>query len=205
MASGLTLRILDAAQLRQEHALLASLTDLVNETYREIDAPGSFARLPTQDALWREFGRNGFCVILQDPGRGDLPVAITGAKRWKKERKDDDEINNAGLIEPEPSWPDEWEIGPVATRKEPQYRRKGLIDRCLASLYRALLEESGGGGQTGEVTLWMKVEEGIRIGYWTKKGFRQVGPWWSVPVGEWHTDLGFRGIDMRKTISRGYC
>ncbi len=207
MEPNLSLRILDGAELRQERALPASLTNFINAAYREIEPPGSFDRLPTQDDLWQELSHDGgFCVILQDLSRGGLPVAITGAKRWnknkwKKEGLDDD--NNARVTEPDPSGREEWEIGPVATLNEPQYRKRGLIDRCLACLYNTLLEPTPGKESKTDITVWMKVQKGFRIDYWTRKGFKQVGPESSIPVGEWHSELGFVVFDMCQTISRG--
>lgn len=187
MALDLSFRILDGQRLRHETVLLDPLTDMINRAYLEIDADGAFPRLPDRDAIWKEFGHVGVCVIVQDRDRGDLPVAITGAKAWKP----DVGVGQAA------TWR-EWEIGPVATRDEPSYRRRGLIDRCLALLYEALLGISSG----TEIRVWMKVEEGVRVDYWRKKGFAQVGSRWLIPVGEWHAELGFAGIDMCKTISR---
>jgi len=184
----LSFRILDGEKLRNEVILLNPLTDMVNAAYREIDADGSFPRLPDADAIWQEFGHVGVCVIVQDLDRDGLPVAITGAKPWRQ--------LTVGSDQTEPVT--EWEIGPVATRDDPLYRKRGLIDQCLTLLYDTLLEISRG----KEIKIWMKVEEGVRIDYWRKKGLEQVGPRWFVPVGEWHTDLGFAGIDMCKTISK---
>ncbi|KIW13173.1 hypothetical protein PV08_08360 [Exophiala spinifera] len=186
--ANLLLRVFDPKDLHDQPLLLSRLMVMLNDAYSEIDAPDSFPRVSTPDALWEEFGPDGICAIIQDSANDDIPVAIAGAKRWHKQALGD------GIDEPR----NEWEVSAVASQNDLRYRRRGLVDRCLNVLRERLLQKF----PRQCVCLWVRAESGIRVDYWRKKGFVVVGEPWTIPVGEWHRDLSFTGVTMRKTISR---
>jgi hypothetical protein len=193
MALELSLRILTAEELKVEQTLCIPLVSMINEAYSKREGEGLLSRFSDPDAIWKELGNNGLCVILQDPEHGDIPVAVAGAKRWKK----------GGCGEGGGEDLREWEISPVATRINPSYRKKGLVDRCLAVLYSALLERVEEGQK---LKLWVQVVENYYGDYWRRKGYNQVGPEWIIAKGVWHKDYGFTLIDMCKNIQRdGIC
>ncbi|KIW99901.1 uncharacterized protein Z518_10829 [Rhinocladiella mackenziei CBS 650.93] len=189
MASLLPLRILSSKELQHEHTLLTSLLDMINEAYKEREEEGSISRFPDSNAMLAELGDDGLYAVVQDPGKGNIPVAVVGITRWKRDNNWADTSGDCY----------DWEISPAASRNEPPYRRQGLVDRCLTALSNTLLERSSG----KEVRLWMKVVENLLGEYWKKKGFEQVGPQWIIPKGKWHKDLEFILIDMCKKIPKG--
>ncbi|KAL6251846.1 hypothetical protein RBB50_002056 [Rhinocladiella similis] len=184
----LLLRVFEPENLQDRPLLLSRLMVMINDAYSEIDAQGSFPRLSNPDSLWREFAPDGICAIIQDLTNDNVPVAIAGAKRWEKHSVESG-VNTLC---------NEWEISAVASRNDLRYRRAGLVERCLNVLRDRLMQTSS--GQC--VCLWVKVESGIRVDYWSKKGFMPVGEPWTVPVGEWHPDLGFTGVNMRRTFTK---
>ena len=188
MSSVLPLRLFTAKELENEKTLVISLMDMVNDAYALQELEGSISRFKDSDEIWKDLGDDGLCAVVQDPDNGDLPVAMACAKRWTK----------CGGTACEPEATGDWEIGPAASRNDPRYRKKGLVDRCLNVLYDALLDRSG----AKTLTLWMKVVENLVADFWRKKGFAQVGPRWIIPRGEWHRDQEFILIDMCKVVSR---
>lgn len=186
MAFKLSLQSLSAKELQNEHRLLEPLLNMINEAYSERDQEGSVSRYPTSEAIWKDLGDEGRCVIIRDPENGNIPVAIAGAKPWKTRG-----IEANGRVSVR-----DWEITPVASRTDPRYRKKGLVDRCLGVLYSDLLDNA----EQQELTVWVKVVEKFFGDYWKKKGFVQVGTKWVIPRGEWHRDHEFILIDMCKKV-----
>ncbi|KIX10433.1 uncharacterized protein Z518_01515 [Rhinocladiella mackenziei CBS 650.93] len=189
MASNLLLRVFTADDLRNEEELLVALLDMVNKTYRSHHEEGIISRFATSDEIWRELGEDGQCAVIQIPERGGLPVAMACAKRWKSHAEEEHPVGETN----------DWEIGPVASRNDSQYRKKGLADRCLIALYDAARSRSG---EKKFVRFWVRLIENRVADYWRKKGFVQVGPRWLIPKGEWHKEKEFVMIHMCKEILR---
>lgn len=190
MAVALSLRVLTTQELADDKALLP-LVIMINEAYKraeEVYAEGPVtARYLGPAALLEDLGSDGLCVLISDPSKDNTPVAVAGAKRWIPQ----------GMGNPNKDGR-EWEITPVAVFSHPEYRKRGLVDQCLKALYPYLLERV----EDGPVRLWIKVVEDLLSEYWARKGFKQVGPQWFIPIGQWHRSRGFTLIDMLKEISQ---
>lgn len=191
MEAALSLRVLTTQELADDKAL-PPLVIMINEAYKRAEeqyAGGPVtARYLGPAALLEDLASNGLCVIIFDTSKGNTPVAVAGAKRWK---------GSQGMGNPDKDGR-EWEITPVAVSSNPEYRKRGLVDQCLKALYTRLLERV----EDGTVRLWVKVVEDLLSEYWARKGFKQVGPQWFIPIGEWHRNRGFTLIDMLKEISQ---
>jgi hypothetical protein len=191
MAAALSLRVLTTQELADDKALLP-LVVMINEAYNRAEeeyAEGPVtARYLGPAALLEDLGSDGLCVLISDTSKDNTPVAVAGAKRWKGPQ---------GMSNPNKDGR-EWEITPVAVSSHPEYRKRGLVDQCLKPLYTRLLERV----EDGEVKLWVKVVEDLLSEYWSRKGFKQVGPQWFIPIGQWHKSRGFTLIDMLKEISQ---
>ncbi|KAL6248378.1 hypothetical protein RBB50_004633 [Rhinocladiella similis] len=187
MASQLFLRVLTASELQNDDVLVPAL-ELINASYKEREAEGLLDRYSSPEVFLQDIGTDGLCAIVQDREKNNLPGAVAVAKQWKGQR-DQSMSRTDGR---------DWEIGPAASRNLPQYRQKGLIERCLQSLSVRLLDQAG----DGTVRLWVMVVEELYSTYWARRGFEQYGSSYVVPVGEWHRDRSYTLIDMKKEISR---
>jgi hypothetical protein len=189
MALKLSLRVLTSNELKLEQSLCISLVEMINKAYCTREGEGSLCRFPDLDAMWNEMGDDGIFVILLDLEHGDAPVAVAGAKRWKKQISAAEGMKDLS----------EWEISPLATRTDPSYRKKGLVDCCLPALYDALLERTE---KVQELRLWVQVVEDYYADYWGRKGYSQVGGRSIIPKGEWHEHREFTLVDMCKTVRK---
>lgn len=191
MASSLQLRVLSAQDLKIDE-VLAPTCLLINQSYNERESEGLLDRYSSPAEFLNDLGTDGLCAIIIDSGKGNVPVAVAVAKRWKERQKDSATASSSNDDDVQ-----DWEIGPAASYNRPEYRRKGLMDRCLQSLEARLLSQS----QKGSVRLWVKTVEDMYAGYWGRKGFEQCGASYVIPVGEWHRDRSYTLVDMVKEIS----
>src|SRR5262245_15643685 len=142
MAASLQPRVVTGANLPGEKELLATVQALVNKCYNPQQCETMKPRYHSPDEIYQEIGEDGFLVAIVDPTAGGAAVAAAGVKRW---RTTTPRIEN-GI------WYQNWEIGPAATLNTPEYRKKGLIDRCLQALYDSLLERE----PEARIKLWIK-------------------------------------------------
>lgn len=188
MATSLLLRVLTTQELECDKSLLP-LINMINQVYRR-GLPGVedlLDRYSGPDDLLSDLGTDGLCAFVLDSSQNLRPVAVVGAKRWKGYRNNGNPYDDGS----------DWEIGPAASDSDPQYRKKGLVDRCLESLYTRLLAKA----QSGTVRLRMTVLEDVNAEYWRRKGYRQDGERWVIPRGRWHKVFEYTVIDMLKEIS----
>jgi hypothetical protein len=198
-SSHLALRILTAPELWSDTVLVPTCT-LINESYKGRESEGLLDRYPSAEDFARDLGADGLCAVIQDSRLENRPVAVAVAKRWKGRRKDDDGDGDGSghrATAPDAGTRD-WEIGPAASRSLPEYRGRGLIERCLQGLSARLVARV----TEGPVRLWVKVVEELYAAYWARKGFVQCGASYVIPVGEWHRDRAYTLVDMVKEISR---
>jgi GNAT superfamily N-acetyltransferase len=193
-SSHLALRVLTATELWGDAVLVPTCT-LINESYKERESKGLLDRYTSAEDFARDLDADGLCAVIQDSRHENRPVAVAVAKRWKGRRKDDDDYDCATA--PDAGTRD-WEIGPVASHSLPEYRGRGLIERCLQGLSALLVAQV----TEGPVRLWVKVVEEFYAAYWARKGFVQCGASYVIPVGEWHRDRAYTLVDMVKEISR---
>ncbi|ETI20613.1 hypothetical protein G647_08651, partial [Cladophialophora carrionii CBS 160.54] len=194
--SHLDLRVLTAPELWND-AVLVSTCLLINESYKGRESEGLLDRYPSAEDFARDLGVDGLCAVIQDSRRENRPVAVAVAKRWKGRRKDDDDDDDDDATAPDAGTRD-WEIGPAASRSLPEYRGRGLVERCLQGLSARLVAQV----TEGPVRLWVKVVEELYAAYWARKGFVQCGASYVIPVGEWHHNRAYTLVDMVKEISR---
>src|ERR1700744_3959147 len=131
MALHLSLRILSIRELRNDEILVPTFV-LINESYKEHEGEGVADRFPTPEDFLQDLEVDGLCAIIQDSEKSNLPVAVVVAKRWKGRQ---DEANIGAHAR-------DWEIGPAASRNLPQYRKRGLIERCLQGISPILLDRA---------------------------------------------------------------
>lgn len=188
MATQLLLRALTTQELANDMSLLP-LIDMINEIYTENleGVQDIIDRYSGPNEFLKDLGTDGLCAFLLDPSKDNRPVAMAAVKRWKGYRGSGSP-HNGGM---------DWEVGPVASHRDTQYRKKGLVDRCLEALYSRLLAQA----QTGTVRLHMTVLEVPNAPYWRRKGYQQDGERWEIPPGEWHKVDGYTVVDMLKEIS----
>jgi hypothetical protein len=194
-SSHLALRVLTAPELWSDAVLVPTCT-LINESYKGREAEGLLDRYPSAEDFARDLDADGLCAVIQDSRLENWPVAVAVAKRWKGRRKDDGGGGDRATA-PDTGTRD-WEIGPAASRSLPEYRGRGLIERCLQGLSARLVARV----TEGPVRLWVKVVEEFYAAYWARKGFVQCGASYVIPVGEWHRDRAYTLVDMVKEISR---
>ncbi|KEF53940.1 uncharacterized protein A1O9_09735 [Exophiala aquamarina CBS 119918] len=196
METNLVLRVLTTQELAKDPSLIP-LIQMINETYEGNleDPEGINDRYSGPDELLQELGADGLCTLVLDCGNNNSPVAVVGARRWKGHR-------NYG--NPQDDGRD-WEIAPAASHRDPKYRKKGLVDRCLQAVYAHLLAQAGTGAEAGPrpVRLHMTVLEDLNAEYWKRKGYKQDGDRWLIPKGRWHKFHEYTVIDMLKEISPG--
>jgi hypothetical protein len=189
MATSLSVRVLTTQELAGDASLLP-LIDMINQVYGaglEGVAEDILDRYSGSDDLLQELGTEGLCAFVLDSSNDNRPVAVAGVKRWKGYRNNGNPHNDGR----------DWEIGPAASHRDPQYRKKGLVDRCLQALYTHLLTQT----ETGPVRLHMTVLEDVNAEYWKRKGYKQDGERWLIPKGRWHKLYEYVVIDMLKEIS----
>lgn len=188
METNLALRVLTTQELAKDPSLLP-LIQMINETYgTNLEDPEDMHdRYSESDELLQELGPDGICAFVLDCGKNNSPVAVVGAHRWKGHRTNGNP-NDDGR---------DWEIGPAASHRNPQYRKKGLVERCLQALYARLLAQA----EAGPVRLHMTVLEDLNAEYWKRKGYKQDGERWLIPKGRWHKLHEYIVIDMLKEIS----
>ncbi|OCT48534.1 hypothetical protein CLCR_04353 [Cladophialophora carrionii] len=192
-APHLALRVLTAPELWSD-AVLVPTCALINESYKGRESEGLLDRYPSAEDFARDLGVDGLCAVIQDSRHENRPVAVAVAKRWTGRRKDDDDDRATALD----AGTRDWEIGPAASRSLPEYRGRGLVERCLQGLSARLIAQVN----EGPVRLWVKVVEELYAAYWARKGFVQCGASYVIPVGEWHRDRAYTLVDMVKEISR---
>lgn len=194
METNLALRVLTTQELGKDPCLLP-LIQMINETYStNLEDPDHINdRYAEADELLQELGPDGICALILDctNGKNNSPVAVAGVHRWKGNR-------NNGNLKFEDDGRD-WEIAPAASLRDPKYRKKGLVDRCLQALYTRLLAQV----EAGPVRLHMVVLEDLNAEYWKRKGYKQDGERWLIPKGRWHKLHEYVVIDMLKEISPG--
>ncbi|EXJ54524.1 hypothetical protein A1O7_09864 [Cladophialophora yegresii CBS 114405] len=193
--SPLVLRVLTAPELWSDAVLVPTCT-LINESYKGRESEGLLDRYPSAEDFARDLDTDGLCAVIQDSRHENRPVAVVVAKRWKGRRKDVDDDDDRATA-PDAGTRD-WEIGPAASRSLPEYRGRGLVERCLQGLSARLLAQV----TEGPVRLWVKVVEEFYAAYWARKGFVQCGASYVIPVGQWHRDRAYTLVDMVKEISR---
>ncbi|OAP62528.1 hypothetical protein AYL99_04733 [Fonsecaea erecta] len=196
-SSYLALRVLTASELWSDTVLVPTYT-LINESYKERESEGLLDRYPSAEEFARDLDVDGLCAVIQDSRHENRPVAVAVAKRWKGRRKDDNDDDNDNSATAPDARTRDWEIGPVASRSLPQYRGRGLIERCLQGLSARLVAQV----TEGPVRLWVKVVEEFYAAYWARKGFMQYGESYVIPVGEWHRDRAYKLVNMVKEVSR---
>lgn len=188
MATGLSVRVSTIQELAGDE-FLRPLIQMINETYGAAleGVEDMLDRYSGSDDFLQELGMDGLCAFVLDSSSNNRIVAVVGAKRWKGYRNNGNPHNDGR----------DWEIGPAASHKDPQYRKKGLVDRCLQALYTRLLTQA----ETGPVRLHMTVLEDVNAEYWKRKGYKQDGERWLIPKGRWHKIYEYVVIDMIKEIS----
>jgi len=90
----------------------------------------------------------------------------------------------------------------AATANAPQYRKRGLVDKCLAAINRELLtrvrKREGEDGVARRVLSWIRAADEANGDYWRKKGYVQVGGISVIPKGVWSHDRDFHVVTMFK-------
>jgi hypothetical protein len=183
-------------------------------------------RLESLDQLLLEMGSSGLLAVAfdtlpdeqgsQEQGHHH-PVAVAGIKPWKGRAVDLWELQKAKSAlqgthqtmasDQNPATagatsPNDWEVSVCASRNDPQYRRQGLVMRCLDVLLQQLrASRLQSGVSESPISLWVTALEGVgNVEYWQRRGFVMQGETQTAPAGLWGAYRPFKIGTLKKTV-----
>lgn len=168
--------------LYMNETLESSIANLVNAAFLEVPNFDNALRFQTASEVSKELGDDGIIAIAFDPVSGadrDKAVACISAKKYDPPEIDGSVDRGEEMLN--------YRLYAVATLKDPQYRKKGLIPLCLSALKAALPPTS---------QLWIETAEEANGPYWQSRGF-ELAKSEKKPKGFWGAEREFNWVVLR--------
>ena len=187
--------IYSTSHLRNNTALMTSLTHLINEAYAKHTAWNSVPRISDTNRFLDQLGSDGFCAIMTD---GHRLICTASYAHWRPAAGSvpdlalQQDVDLLTLIDQGLSW----QVKAVDGRADPLYAGKGLAGQCIAALQQEAQRANGGKG----FAEWIDLSEEQNGAYWRRSGFVAVGESELMPRGTWGSEKDFWYTTMVRRI-----